>query len=104
MLGGEAIGELLVYRMVVLWLLISTCLIYPAAQCYLNSSVQSHLTNQDLSNASNCARKEILGQTRTSASLAGFFQRICHGEVVVGGGGVVGDVVVVVVEKRKREQ
>lgn len=79
------------------------CFIYPPAQCYLNSSVQSHLTNQDLSNASNCARKEILGQTRTSASLAGFFQRICHGEVVVGGGGgVVVDVVVV--EKRKREQ
>lgn len=75
------------------------CLMYPAAQCYLNSSVQSHLTNQDLSNASNCARKEILGQTRTSASLAGFFQRICHGEVVVGGGGVD----VVVVEKRKRK-
>lgn len=75
---------------------------YPAAQCYLNSSVQLHLTNQDLSNASNCARKEILGQTRTSASLAGFFQRICHGEVVVGGGGVV-VVADVVVEKRKRK-
>lgn len=78
------------------------CLIYPAAQCYLNSSVQSHLTNQDLSNASDCARKEILGQTRTSASLAGFFQRICHGEVVVGGGGVV-VVADVDVEKRKRK-
>lgn len=82
------------------------CFMYPAAQCYLNSSVQSHLTNQDLSNASNCARKEILGQTRTSASLAGFFQRICHGQVVVVGGGGCGGVVVVevVVEKRKREQ
>lgn len=83
------------------------CLIYPAAQCYLNSSVQSHLTNQDLSNASDCARKEILGQTRTSASLAGFFQRICHGQGVVGGGGGGGGGVVVVdgvvVEKRKRK-
>lgn len=81
------------------------CLMYPAAQCYLNSSVQSHLTNQDLSNASDCARKEILGQTRTSASLAGFFQRIRHGQVVVGsgGGGGGGVVDVVVVEKRKRK-
>lgn len=68
-------------------------------------STSADLTNQDLSNASNCARKEILGQTRTSASLAGFFQRICHGQVVmvVGGGGDCG-VADVVVEKRKREQ